>query len=235
MLFKHVQITLQNLKEHGKASKSYLIKDIDLISVCGWDVNVCSRTNRCQQKMGRISRSIHLWRTGSPSHNCAGPCTYSGIYKQQPVILCRATDNFLLICQNKETYDAMIIDFRKKWTVHALDEVKLFFGICFIWSDRCVTLNQTQKIKDIVIEVFGPSLDKQQGNKGYSTPMIAGTEHSNNLAACTPYLMNLLSRKTDFRLWILSYPGGMYALHFVDKLGYLNSMSRSCSVSSQSR
>jgi hypothetical protein len=50
-----------------------------------------------------------------------------------------------------------------------------------------VTLDQTHKIKDIVIEVFGPSLDKQQGKRGYSTSMIAGTEHGNSLAACTPY------------------------------------------------
>jgi hypothetical protein len=119
--------------------------------------------------------------------NRADPCTYSGLYKQHPVILCRATDDFLLICRHKETYDAMIIDFRKKWTVHALDEVKMFFGIRFICSDRCVTLDQTHKIKDIVIEVFGPSSTKQQGNKGCSTPMIAGTEYGNDLVACTPY------------------------------------------------
>jgi hypothetical protein len=56
--------------------------------------------------------------------SCANPCTVSGTYQQQPVILCCATDNFLLSCQNKETYDVMVVDFRKKWTVHALDEVK---------------------------------------------------------------------------------------------------------------
>jgi hypothetical protein len=87
----------------------------------------------------------------------------------------------------------MIADFRKKWTVHALDEVKMFFGICFKCSDRCVTLDQTHKIKDTVIEVFGPSSDRQQGNKGYSTPMIAGTKYGNNLAACTPYMSDELA------------------------------------------
>jgi hypothetical protein len=81
----------------------------------------------------------------------------------------------------------MIVDFCKKWTIHALDEVNMFFGIRFICSDHCVTLDQTHKIKDIIVDVFGPSHDKQLGNKGYSTPMIAGTEHANDLAACKPY------------------------------------------------
>jgi hypothetical protein len=43
--------------------------------------------------------------------NRADPCTYSGIYKGQPVILCRATDDFLLFCRNQSSYDAMIVDF----------------------------------------------------------------------------------------------------------------------------
>jgi hypothetical protein len=119
--------------------------------------------------------------------NRADPCSYLGIYNNQPVILCRVTDDFLLICKDKSTYDSMIVDFCKKWTVHALDEVKMFFGICFICSDCCVTLDQTHKIKDIIIDVFGPSHNIQSGNKGYSTPMIAGTKHANDLAACTPY------------------------------------------------
>ena len=93
--------------------------------------------------------------------NRADPCTYSGIYNQNPVILCRATDDFLLFTCDKSTYDAMISDFRKKWTVHSLEVVKIFFGIRFICSDRCVTLDQNHKIHDIIIDVFGPSYEKQ--------------------------------------------------------------------------
>jgi hypothetical protein len=51
--------------------------------------------------------------------NRADPCTYSGTYNNQPVILCQANDDFLLICKDKHTYDSMIVDFCKKWTVHA--------------------------------------------------------------------------------------------------------------------
>ena len=121
--------------------------------------------------------------------NRADPCTYSGIYANQPVILCRATDDFLLICQSRITYDTMIAAFRTKWTVHALDQVKMFFGVRFICSDRCVTLDQNHKIRAIISAVFGPNYHKQplSSAKGYSTPMRAGTEHSNDLAACTPF------------------------------------------------
>jgi hypothetical protein len=119
--------------------------------------------------------------------NRADPCTYLGTYNNQPVILCQATKDFPLTCKDKSTYDCMIIKFHKKWTVHALDKVKVFFGIRFICSDQCVTLDQTHKIKDIIINVFGLSHDKQSGSKGCSTPMIAGTENANDLAACTPY------------------------------------------------
>ena len=74
----------------------------------------------------------------------------------------------------------MILDFRKKWTVHSLEEVKMFFGIRFICSDKCVTLDQNHKLRDLIIDVFGPSYEKQPlSGRGYSTPMISGTEHAN--------------------------------------------------------
>jgi hypothetical protein len=82
----------------------------------------------------------------------------------------------------------MIAEFRETWTVHALDEVKIFFGIRFICSPRCVTLDQTHKVKHIISDVFGPSYDKQQlSGRGYSTPMISRMEHANELAVCPPF------------------------------------------------
>jgi hypothetical protein len=51
-----------------------------------------------------------------------------------------------------------------------------------------IVLDQTHKIKDNIIDMSGPRHNtKQSGSKGCSTPMIAGTEHANDLAACTPY------------------------------------------------
>jgi hypothetical protein len=33
---------------------------------------------------------------------------------------------------------------------------------------------------DLLVDVFGPSYDKQQlSGQGYTTPMIAGTDHTN--------------------------------------------------------
>jgi hypothetical protein len=87
-------------------------------------------------------------------------------------------DHFLLLCKDRDTYDDMVSAFRKRWTVPALNQVKMFFGIRFIISDHCVMLDQTHMIKEIVAEVFGPNHDLQSGSKGYSTPMIAGTEHA---------------------------------------------------------
>jgi hypothetical protein len=37
-------------------------------------------------------------------------------------------------------------------------------------------MDQTHRIKDLLVDVFGPSYDKQQlSGRGYTTPMIAGT------------------------------------------------------------
>ena len=63
--------------------------------------------------------------------NRADPCTYSGIFQGRPVIICRATDDFLVFCESPATYHAIITLFRERWTIHALEEVKLFFGIRF--------------------------------------------------------------------------------------------------------
>jgi hypothetical protein len=43
-------------------------------------------------------------------------------------------------------------------------------------------------VKDIITDVFGQSYDKQSLlGRGYTTPMISGMEHANELAACPPY------------------------------------------------
>ena len=81
----------------------------------------------------------------------------------------------------------MITIFRQRWTVHALDIVKVFFGIRIICSSRCVTLDQNDKIHGIICDVFGVNYLKQHPGKGYATPMITGTVYANTLAACTPY------------------------------------------------
>jgi hypothetical protein len=80
------------------------------------------------RKWGELIEDILFTKLGLLA-NRADPCTYSGIYKGKPIIICHATDDILLFCEDKVTYDAMIVEFREKWTVQALDEVKMFFGI----------------------------------------------------------------------------------------------------------
>jgi hypothetical protein len=49
-------------------------------------------------------------------------------------------------------------------------------------------MDQTHKIKALISDVFGPSYEKQAlSGRGYTTPMIAGTDHANELAASTAY------------------------------------------------
>jgi hypothetical protein len=64
--------------------------------------------------------------------NCANPAVYSVIFQGHPLILGRATDDFLCACQHEMTYDAIITVFQKTWTVHALGLVDTFFGLHFV-------------------------------------------------------------------------------------------------------
>jgi hypothetical protein len=46
--------------------------------------------------------------------NRADPCVYSGIVNNEPVILGRATDNFLCACEKASTYEYIVTRFRSK-------------------------------------------------------------------------------------------------------------------------
>jgi hypothetical protein len=125
----------------------------------------------------------------------------------------------------------LIKAFCQRWKVHALDQAKMFFGISSI-QDWCVTLDQTHKVRELVSEVFCPNHDQQTDNKGYSTPMIAGTEHANDLAACTPYAGRTCGcSKTNFWFCILSYPQGVYAFCFMDEKRHSHGLSSARTIS----
>jgi hypothetical protein len=61
--------------------------------------------------------------------NRADPCVYSGIVNNKPVILGRATDDFLCACETAETYGFIVGRFRTKWKIHALGLVRKCFGL----------------------------------------------------------------------------------------------------------
>jgi hypothetical protein len=109
--------------------------------------------------------------------NRADPCVYSGIVDGNPVILGRATNDFLCACESKTTYDYLVTRFRTKWKIHALGVVHTFFGLSFVISTDCITIDQADKCEKIVTQVFGPSWHSLQKPKGtYNIPMKAGSK-----------------------------------------------------------
>jgi hypothetical protein len=75
--------------------------------------------------------------------NRADPAVYSGIFQGNPVILGRATDDFLCACESEVTYKAIVTVFESCWTVHALGIVDTFFGLHFVSTKDCITIDQT--------------------------------------------------------------------------------------------
>jgi hypothetical protein len=79
----------------------------------------------------------------------------------------------------------MIITFRVKWTVHALDKVhwtKSSFYLAFVSSVHHAVSPLTRHTKQKKLSLMSSGL-----GQGYATPMISGTEHANELAACPPF------------------------------------------------
>ncbi len=118
--------------------------------------------------------------------NCADPAVYTGFFNHKPVILGRATDDFLCICHDEATYHAMVAVFEKRWTVHSLHLVKEFFGLNFVPSLDCLTIDQTDKAEAIVTGVYGSTWKNQPASTSYSTPMKSGTAYAESLARADP-------------------------------------------------
>jgi hypothetical protein len=119
--------------------------------------------------------------------NRADPSVYSGHFQGSPLIMCRATDDFLVICEFRSTYDAIVAIFKAQWTIHALGSVTTFFGINFHVSSQCVTLDQNDKVASMLSSVYGTNWSSTPPKASYSSPMIAGTAHAEDLARCSPY------------------------------------------------
>jgi hypothetical protein len=101
-----------------------------------------------------------------------------------PVILGRATNDFLCACKSVATYDYIVTQFRKKWKIHSLGVVQNFFGSNFVISDHCITIDQTDKCENIIAQVFGPSWRLHKPKGAHNIPMKAGTKYAEMLARC---------------------------------------------------
>jgi hypothetical protein len=108
--------------------------------------------------------------------NRADPCVYSGIINGEPVILGRATNDFLCACEKQSTYDYIVEQFRQKWKIHALGVVRKFFGLNFLISTNCITMDQPDKCEKIITQVFGPSWKLQQPKGTFTIPMKVGSK-----------------------------------------------------------
>jgi hypothetical protein len=86
------------------------------------------------------------------------------------------------------TYKAIIAVFETHWTVHALCIVDTFFGLHFVSSDDCVTIDQTTKVETIIAEVYGPAWKSQHPSSSLSIPMKTGTAYSELLARANGWL-----------------------------------------------
>jgi hypothetical protein len=124
--------------------------------------------------------------------NRADPCVYSGIVNGHPVILRRATNDFLCACASVETYDYIVTQFRMNWKIHSLGIVRTFFGLNFVITEHCVTIDQTDKCENIVSQVFGPSWRNQKPKGTHNIPMKAGTKYVELLARSAPLSDNNL-------------------------------------------
>ena len=132
-----------------------------------------------------------------PNH--ADPSVYCGLFENAPVILCRATDDFLCLCDSETIYTRIVAVFEKHWTVHTLGQVSTFFGLHIVVSPDCVTIDQTDKTQGLITAVFGPSWDKQPASSSHSTPMRTGTAYSESLARAIPIDdRDLKSVESDF-------------------------------------
>jgi hypothetical protein len=107
--------------------------------------------------------------------NRADPCVYSGIVN-------------------------IVTLFRKKWKIHYLGVVQTFFGLNFVISDHCITIDQTNKCENMIAQVFGPSWRRLHKPKGtHNILMKAGTKYAEMLTRCAPLSdSGLIATETSF-------------------------------------
>jgi hypothetical protein len=154
--------------------------------------------------------------------NCADPCVYYGIVNGEPVILGRATDDFLCAYEKKSTYDYIVEQFRQKWKIHALGVVRKFFGLNFVISTNCITIDQIDKCEKIITQVFGPSWKLPHPKGTFTIPMKAGSKYAELLARSPPLSdADLLAKELSFRFKYRSILGACVHLAIWARLDIL--------------
>ena len=109
--------------------------------------------------------------------NRADSAVYSGFFQDKPVILGRATDDFLYLYHDEATYHAMVAVFKKRWSVHSLNLVQTFFGLNFVHSPDCIAIDQTDKADAIITSIYGSTWKNQPASDTCSTSMKLSLIH----------------------------------------------------------
>ncbi len=99
--------------------------------------------------------------------------------------MARATDDLLIATPSIAAYKTIVKIFANSWKIHDMGIVENYFGLRFIHSANCLTLDQTHLVYNVLHSIFGG--DWQVSLKTDIVPMQAGTAHKEALAACIPY------------------------------------------------
>jgi Reverse transcriptase (RNA-dependent DNA polymerase) len=125
--------------------------------------------------------------------NRADQCIYQGYItlpstlNKHHIIMARATDDIMVATNHKTAYDYVVSIFESHWKVHNMGPITHFFGLRFIFSPKCMTIDQTHLVHEILTYVHGSSWSKQEYTKSNVVPMITGIQHEELLAGCVPY------------------------------------------------
>jgi hypothetical protein len=144
------------------------------------------------------------------------PAVYSGIFQGHPIILGQA--------KHKATYKATVAVFETRWTIHTLGLVNTFFGLRFVSSKDCITIDQTVKTETIITAFFGPSLKAQPPSSSCSIPMKPGTAYAESLAHALPLDeagMAQVKAEFGFEFCSTHSPHELYASGSLDAIGII--------------
>ena len=120
--------------------------------------------------------------------NRADQCIYQGTINQCHVILARATDDILVGTSSLDTYNHIVTTLESHWKIHNMGQVSHFFGLRFLFSSNCMTIDQTHMVHEMILQyVYGSSWNKQIISRTNMIPMLSGVQHEEALASCIPY------------------------------------------------
>ncbi len=119
--------------------------------------------------------------------NCADHCIYHGIVKNSLVMIARATDDLLIAPLSFDAYQTIVKIFGQHWKIHDMGIVEHYFGLQFVHSPSCISIDQTHLVKYVLLSVFGNGWKNQVGQKKDLVPMLIGTSHAEALAGCIPF------------------------------------------------